>query len=235
MNKVHRSILEDLEAVRENLLSMSDDIWLSIDHNNTDEMKRGCEFKATYNDKMVAFDTLATDISEIVQKFTQINLESNEQGGAESESENERIIRELDKSTPYGICDDFTFRRPHGFILKETAITGVVTWKRFYTRFCEALHRLDRDRFIQLPQNPEHISSHGNPEFSLDKSHLRDPILIGDSIYAEGNRSANTFRDSIKGLLETFQIPMADLKIYLREDRDAERVRERAIESSASH
>ena len=41
MNKIHRSILEDLEAVRENLLSMSDDIWLSIDHNNTEEMKRG--------------------------------------------------------------------------------------------------------------------------------------------------------------------------------------------------
>ena len=59
MNKVHRSILEDLEAVRENQLSMSDDIWLSIDHNNTEELKRGCNFKETYNEKMAAFDALA--------------------------------------------------------------------------------------------------------------------------------------------------------------------------------
>ena len=28
-----RQILEDLEAVRENLLALSDDIWPSIDHN----------------------------------------------------------------------------------------------------------------------------------------------------------------------------------------------------------
>jgi hypothetical protein len=27
-------ILRDLEAVRENLLTMSDEIWLSIDHND---------------------------------------------------------------------------------------------------------------------------------------------------------------------------------------------------------
>jgi len=169
MNKAHRSILKDLEAVRENLFSMSDDIWLSIDHNNTEEMKRGCEFKATYNEKMVAFDALATDISAIVQKFTQINLDSEEKVGVESVTENDRIIRDPDKSTPYTVYDDLTFRRPHGFILKETAITGVVTWKRFYTRFCEALHRLDRDRFCALPQNPEHFSSHGNPEFSDDR------------------------------------------------------------------
>ena len=226
MNKVHRSILEDLEAVRENLLSMSDDIWLSIDHNNTEELKRGCSFKETYNEKMAAFDTLATDLSGIVQEFTKINLDSSEQGGLESQSDNQRIIQELDKSTPYNVHDDFTFRRPHGFILKDAAITGVVTWKRFYTRFCKALHRIDRERFLQLPTNKDHISSHGNPEFSNDKSILRDAIFISDSIYVEGNRSANTFRDSMKRLLSTFEIPLSEFKVYLREDRDAERERE---------
>lgn len=226
MNKIHRSILEDLEAVRENLLSMSDDIWLSIDHNNNDEMKRGCEFKSVYNDKMVAFDSLATEISEVVQEFTNIKLDSKEQAGSESETENDRIIRELNKEQPYSINGDFTFRRPHGFILKGTAITGVVTWKRLYTRFCESLYRLDADRFRQLPGTQRHISSHGNPEYSTDSTLLRDPILIGDSIYAEGHRSANGFRDSIRSLLTTFQIQVNELKIYLREDRDAKRVRD---------
>ena len=225
MNKIHRNILEDLEAVRENLLSLSDDIWLSIDHNNTEEMNRGCSFKADYNEKMVAFDSIATGISDVVQKFTNISLESKEEGGAGFETENDRIIRELNKEQPYSIEEDFTFRRPHGFILKGTAITGVVTWKRLYTRFCEALHRLDSGRFSGLPENEDHISSHGNSEFSRNRDDLREPVLIGDNVYAEGHNSANSFRNSIKGLLQTFQIPSGELQIFLREDRDAERQR----------
>ena len=42
-----RHILEDLEAVRENLLALSDDIWLSIDHN--DALVEGVQFKQAYN------------------------------------------------------------------------------------------------------------------------------------------------------------------------------------------
>ncbi len=41
-----RQILGDLEAVRENLLALSDDIWLSIDHNDPQaliEAVRKCE------------------------------------------------------------------------------------------------------------------------------------------------------------------------------------------------
>ena len=33
-----RHIREDLEAVRENLLALSDDIWLSIDHNDPEAL-----------------------------------------------------------------------------------------------------------------------------------------------------------------------------------------------------
>ena len=65
-----RQILEDLEAVRENLLALSDDIWLSIDHNDTDALEEGVEFKRQYNEKMAAFDTLATELSRMVQQFT---------------------------------------------------------------------------------------------------------------------------------------------------------------------
>ena len=33
------SILKDLTNVHENLLSLSDDIWQSIDHNNTEKLE----------------------------------------------------------------------------------------------------------------------------------------------------------------------------------------------------
>jgi len=34
MTTIIRDILTDLERTRENMLALSDDIWLSIDHNN---------------------------------------------------------------------------------------------------------------------------------------------------------------------------------------------------------
>lgn len=38
MTEKIRSILTDLERVRENLLALSDDIWLSIDHNDNEAL-----------------------------------------------------------------------------------------------------------------------------------------------------------------------------------------------------
>lgn len=227
MNKVTRSILEDLETVRESLLALSDDIWLSIDHNDTDEMKRGCEFKGNYNEKMVAFDSLATDISGLVQQFTNVNLESNEVDGNIGESENERLIRELKLDQPHKITEDFTFKRPHGFILKGKAITGVITWKRLYTRFVETLHRIDPERFKALPENDAFVSSHGNHAFSHNKEDFRDPIRVS-GIFTEAHMSANSFRDSMRKLIDDFQIGIDEFDIFLRQDRDANRVRVQA-------
>jgi hypothetical protein len=36
-----REILEDLEAVRENLLALSDEIWQSINHNDPEALEEG--------------------------------------------------------------------------------------------------------------------------------------------------------------------------------------------------
>lgn len=224
MNKVTRSILEDLETVRESLLSLSDDIWLSIDHNDTAEMNRGCEFKGNFNEKMVAFDSLSTDISGLVQQFTNVNLESNESGGDIGATENERLIRELKLDQPHRITENFTFKRPHGFILKGTAITGVITWKRLYTRFCETLFRLDAETFRALPENEKFVSSHGNHAFSKTKEGFHEPVQVG-GLFTEGHMSANSFRNSMQKLLDAFGVDFGEIDIFLRQDRDADRDR----------
>ena len=51
-----RNILQSLERVREDLLALSDDIWLSIDHNDNDAMQEGVAFKRKYNERMAALD-----------------------------------------------------------------------------------------------------------------------------------------------------------------------------------
>lgn len=222
MNKITRTILEDLETVRESLLSLSDDIWLSIDHNDNKQLKSLYEFKLLYNSKLLAFDSLSSEISQLVQQFTKVNLQSNEGDGSVGDSENERLVRELQKDEPHSLREDFTFKRPHGFILRGTAITGFRTWKRLYTRFCETLHRLDPQTFRDLPENEDFISSHGNHAFSQSKEFFRAPVRVG-GLYTEAGLSAKSFRDSMLKLISTFGISESEIVIFLREDRNADR------------
>src|SRR3954464_4141146 len=90
-----RKILEDLEAVRENLLALSDDIWRSIDHNDPEALEAGVEFKRAYNAKAADFDRVATELSVLIQQYTSVRLEEAEQTGGDDRERNERIIAEL--------------------------------------------------------------------------------------------------------------------------------------------
>ena len=52
-----RKILNELESVREKLLSLSDDIWPRIDHNDSEAVQEDADFKVAYNQKMAEFGT----------------------------------------------------------------------------------------------------------------------------------------------------------------------------------
>ncbi len=216
-----REILEDLEAVRENLLALSDEIWQSIDHNDPDGLEEGVRFKRAYNEKMAAFDTLVSELSVMVQQFTSVRLGEHEEIGGEDESENVRIIQALNREEPHSIDEDFTFKRPHGFILDGQATTGITTWRRVFELVCQQLQRRDLQRFAELPENPDFISNRGHPSFSQGTEQLRSACAIRDGLYAEVNLSANGIRDTIRRLLATFEIPKDRLQLFLREDRDA--------------
>jgi hypothetical protein len=217
-----RRILSDLEAVRENLLGLSDDIWLSIQHNDPQALEEGVQFKRAYNEKMDAFNRLATELSVLIQQFTSVRLEGEERTGAGSARENERLVAELNREEPHSIHEDFTFKRPHGYLLAGQATTGITTWRRLFELFCHQLRLRDGERFRQLPENPDFISRRGRPSFSRSPEGLRMAMDVGDGVYAEANLSANGVRDTIRNLLQEFALPPQDLNLYLRQDRDAD-------------
>lgn len=223
MNQRTRSILEDLEAVRENLLALSDDIWQSIDHNDMQALEEGVDFKRKYNEKLAAFDTLASEISELVQQFTSVNLQAEEQSGAEDETENVRIIEQLNREEPHSINEDFTFKRPHGYILDGQAATGITTWQRLYFLILRQLYQRDAERLRSLRDHPDFISNRGHHTFELVPDEMRRALQIADDFYAECNLSANGIRDVIARLLSAVDLPTDQLQLFLREDRDAER------------
>ena len=219
-----RQILTDLQRVRENLLALSDDIWLGIDHNDADALKEGVQFKLAYNEKLDSFSRSAEELSGLIQHFTSVPLNAPEQeeSGKRDSAENERTVRELDRSAPHSLDENFIYKRPYGFVLQGKAYQEVPTWRRVYELVCRQMAEKDPKRFDALPTNPKFTTKYGHKAFSKDQKDLRVGSHIADGVYVEVHFSANGIRDGIKDLLAEFKVDPADMAIYLREDRDAE-------------
>ncbi|KAA6185332.1 hypothetical protein F2Q65_09390 [Thiohalocapsa marina] len=196
-----RSILEQLEQTREDLLALSDDIWLSIDHNDSQALEDGVAFKKQYNAKVAAFDKLAGELSALVQQFTAVKLDDGTSEGDRSARGRERTNRDLDQYQAHGLDEDFTFKRPYGFRLEEEAQSDIKTWRRLYELICLSLQKRDPGRFSRLPDDPRFTTRRGNPVFSRDPLALRSAMPLPGGIYAEVNLSANHLRDQMKLLL----------------------------------
>ncbi len=217
-----RNILTDLERVRENLLALSDDIWLSIDHNDTQAMREGVEFKEQYNQKLAEFDRLAGELSALVQQFTDVQVEQTVPEIETAEPDSARIICDLNREEAHSLDEDFTYKRPYGFVLGSFARKDIVTWRRMYELVCRHFAQQDPQTFQALPANPAFVTRRGNPAFAENPERLRSSLALPHGVYAEINLSANSLRDNTRQLLLAFGVPKEAMQIYLRQDRDAE-------------
>lgn len=218
-----REILTDLERTRENLLALSDDIWLSIEHNDTAALDEGVAFKRAYNEKLSEFDRLATELSELVQRFTEVRLDEAEEPDAEESDEaaRQRVVAELDKKTPHYLGESFTYKRPYGFTLRGHAHDSLTVWKYFYLRLLQTLLKMDSAPLTRLAEERSMKDRRKRPYFSTDPTEHRTAMRVTEGLYAESNLSANSIAGAIRRVFAEYGIPEDELKIYLREDRDA--------------
>ena len=221
-NKI-RNILSNLKSVQEDLLALSDDLWLEIDHNDNNSMEHGVKFKSDFNMCNLQFTQSANSLSDLIQNYTNTPLYTPEErkNDVVVQSERERIIKELNTREPHSLSEDFKYKRPFGFVLENSAYENKLTWSEVYNQICTYLHNKDASLFESLGNNPDHISNRNNKYFSRQSGDLRSAQKCGSSIFIEMNLSANQIRDSIIRLLKTFKIQEKKLIIYFREDRDA--------------
>lgn len=218
-----QSILINLEAVGEDLLALSDDIWLNIDHNENDALEKGLTFKKSFNKTVGEFREVSGRLSNLVQDYTQVpTFEAPSAPASEAERERrERLIRALDRRVPHGLAEDFRYKRPAIFTLSGVPFDGTNTWSQVYETLCRHFASLQPAVFNALPTNPDFVSSKGNKHFSRQAADLRIARDYGRGVLAETNLSANQIRDNIKRLLCAFGLPESAFVVYLREDRDA--------------
>jgi hypothetical protein len=150
----------------------------------------------------------SSELSQLIQQYTSVRLEATEQSGTLDDSSNERIIAELDREIPHTLDEDFTFKRPFGFVLDGQATTGLTTWQRLFELVCANLIARNEQRMRSLFDHPDFVSNRGNRTVEHDPAKLRKALRIADGLYIESNLSANSIRDVIRRLLQQYGIPL---------------------------
>ncbi len=219
--KTIASILKDLTNVHENLLSLSDDIWNSIDHNNPEKLEEGYQFKKEFNRLLEDFEKNKNDISVLVSQFTGVKIDNQPKVINKEDSENQRLIIELNKNEPHEITEDFTFKRPTAFIFNGCAYTELDNWTEFYIQFVACAAKINPEKLKKMADMPELISKQNKKYYSTDKKDLRKPAKIMNDFYVETNLSANNLAKRMIEILNQLGMKTSDITIYLRQDRNA--------------
>lgn len=218
--KTINSILIDLKNVRENLFTLSQDIWNSIDHNDDEKLDEGVAFKKEFNRLLEDFEKNSQQISVLVSQFTGVTpIAENVQ--STSDFENEKIIKELDKNEIHFISEDFTYKRPFAFIIEDKAFRELNSWAEIYIQFIKYMEKNHFEKLIKMADNKDFISKQGKKYYSKKSEELRKPEKITDDFFIETNLSANDFAKRIKEILDFSEIDVRKMKIYLRQDRNA--------------
>lgn len=215
------SILKDLTNVHENLLSLSDDIWNSIDHNDPEKLEEGYQFKKEFNRLLNDFEKNKNDISVLVSQFTGVKVDNQHKIVNKDDSENQRIIKELNKNEPHELTEDFTFKRPTAFIFNGCAYTDLYNWAELYVQFVVCAAKINPTKLKQMAELPELISKQNKKYYSTDIKDFRRPAKIMNDFYVETNLSANDLVKRMMEILNHFQMKTSDITIYLRQDRNA--------------
>jgi hypothetical protein len=220
-----RELLDTLNSLQENLLGLPDDMLLNIDARDNDSLEQGTRFIIEYNNSLRLFVESSSKIATLIKAHFSIDPEKDEVvEESANRQQRERLIAELDQTVPHTLGENFTYKRPYGFILGDAAVKGLKTWKSLYLYVLDILQAADSEKFYALPQTERFISNRGNPLFSTDYSILRVGDKLPSGLYAEVNLSANMIRDNLYNLLEHFGLDPRTIKIYLREDRDAVKI-----------
>lgn len=219
--KTIASILKDLTNVHENLLSLSNDIWNSIDHNNPEKLDEGYQFKKEFNRLLDDFERNKNDISVLVSQFTGVKIDEQPIVVEKEDFENQRLIKELNKNEPHEIDEDFTFKRPTAFIFNGCAYSEMNNWTELYVQFVASAAKLNPAKVKEMANMPELISKQNKKYYSTDKKEVRKPAKIMNDFFVETNLSANDFAKRIIEIINQLGMKTSDITIYLRQDRNA--------------
>lgn len=213
-----QEILSDFQSLGEKLNTLSDEIWLSIDHDDPKQLQTGVRLKAAFNEKRGSFRKLKDELSRLFQEIPGTLSARSGPAALDRQENSQAFGPETDDlvAVSLSMTGDLTFTRPRGFQLVGYPPEEVRTWREFLQALCQRLLALNRERFRSLAWNRELRKKGGSPYISEDSHEFRWAIPVDEGLFVEGNLSANNVCEFARRLLTAFGIPSSQLTIRYR-------------------
>lgn len=212
-------ILANLTAVNEDLLALKDDVGHNINYNDRASRQDG----NTYIEQLEAFQAASVEIATLIRRRYGISEEEaaeHDAGRQSTPSDPSFVNRHV-----HHLGEDFTFTKPIGFVLDESAFVDLSTWRGLLVAVCNHVAKQNPSRFAALPDNPKFVTQQGYHMFArVPPTHSKEKnkwLRVTSGTYVYVNLSANDTCSWVAKLLSDFSIAESALKIYLRQDRDA--------------
>ncbi|WP_315080562.1 hypothetical protein [uncultured Clostridium sp.] len=166
-------------------------------------------------------------ICEIYDKNINLiaSLETNEKEEdviEQTDEEEKRVIPDynkyvVDHTIPHALYEDFEFKRPISFKLKDNEMK-VSTWIDVFLLTCEILCKIDSQIFKSFIYD-KNMNGRKKSYFSVSKNNIRKPRKLECAdIYIESNLSANSIKQIIIKMLRKYNIKITDYIVYFRAD-----------------
>lgn len=220
MNTIERTrrIIDLLNETSEQLKAYADDLWLNVDRSTPESIQEGADEQKAFLSGQNQFSELTSYLEELIRD--DLSEDARERIDEVDEQQRERLIVQLDRTTPHSLDEEFTSKCPYAIRLVDDRVGQHNTWKATYRWWLQQLHHEDPVAFDQLIDADFALTIRGNRYVSREKKDVRSPITVGD-LYFESNFSANDIRNKMKEVLHALDRSTDEVTIYLREDRDA--------------
>jgi len=196
------NISQEIEDLREQLLSLDEEIWGSVEHRDTDAIKAFLPFKEKINERIKVFQKAANDLLASISELPAIQLPS------ELFSQDEMVgtIAPLDRS--------FAFLKPAALQFEDVRI-ATTSWRKLWQTFLTTFLEKHPAKFEKiLVQSPCIGVRDAGDDY-------QDPFLCGGKWF-ESNLSANAIREKMKRILLHAGINTGRVKVLLRGNPDIE-------------
>ncbi|HEX9412525.1 MAG TPA: hypothetical protein VF916_03400 [Ktedonobacterales bacterium] len=212
-------ILSNLSSVREDMLALVDTLWEAINSHDASARNAGNRQIDIVERQVKSVETVSVELAQLLT--FRVGLVDEELPGNKPGVPTASTDPIFAGRTAHTIEEDLTSIKPIGFTLEGKAVKNVTHWAEVYVAICRDIAQRDSARFVSLVDNPRFVSARHNLLFSRDRSLFHRPQLVADGVYVEVNLSVKNIFRRLKMLLDEFGIEERELKIYIRQDRDA--------------
>lgn len=212
-NRFH-NLLTALQRVNEDILSIGDDLLLSIRPPDKQSIETGYQALISYNEVLAGFTTWCQSYQRLVgSEHVASLLASVPEPGLLGRAGTSTASPSQDA---HQLGEDFRYTKPREFELEGYVKEQVTTWREVYIACSKAFICRHPDFLARVLACESLKERGGKPYYSPDRKVMRDPLPVSETIFAEGNLSANGIKYLIGHLMDAFGINKAAFHVYLQ-------------------